>query len=132
MTHETSEAGAAEFQSSLQGKTALVTGAARRVGAVIARTLHAAGANLVLHYRSSADDATALAQELNGLRAASAALAECDLLETASLPALVDTAVKEFGGLDILVNNAGIGHTPQPMEALPFDVGPNSHRADEL
>ena len=115
MTHETHEAGgAAGFHSSLQGKTALVTGAARRVGAVIARTLHAAGANLVLHYRSSADDATALAQELNGLRPASAALAECDLLEIASLPALVDTAVKEFGGLDILVNNASTFY-PTPL-----------------
>ena len=115
MTHETPEAGgAAGFHSSLQGKTALVTGAARRVGAVIARTLHAAGANLVLHYRSSADDATALAQELNGLRPASAALAECDLLEIASLPALVDTAVKEFGGLDILVNNASTFY-PTPL-----------------
>jgi len=63
MTHEKPEAGgAAASPSSLQGKTALVTGAASRVGAVIARTLHAAGANLVLHYRSSADDATALAQ----------------------------------------------------------------------
>jgi pteridine reductase len=115
MTHQTPEpGGAAGFQSGLQGKTALVTGAARRVGAVIARTLHAAGANLVLHYRSSADDATALAQELNGLRPASAALAECDLLEIASLPALVDTAVKEFGGLDILVNNASTFY-PTPL-----------------
>jgi pteridine reductase len=114
MTHETSEPGAAVLHSSLQGRTALVTGAARRVGAVIARTLHAAGANLVLHYRSSADDATALAQELNGLRPASAALAECDLLEIASLPALVDTAVREFGGLDILVNNASTFY-PTPL-----------------
>src|ERR1700751_1435210 len=105
MTQAITEAGA-RVGPELHGKTALVTGAARRVGAVIARTLHAAGANLVLHYRSSADDATALAQELNGLRPASAALAECDLLEIASLPALVDTVIKEFGGLDILVNNA--------------------------
>src|SRR6201998_2362717 len=84
-------------------KSVLVTGAARRVGATIARTLHAAGANLVLHYRSSADDAGALAAALNGVRPASATLAECDLLETARLPALVEKAVAEFGGLDILV-----------------------------
>ena len=98
----------------LQGKTVLVTGAARRVGAVIARTLHAAGANLVLHYRSSADDATALAQELNALRPASSALAECDLLEITQLPTLVETAVTQFGGLDILVNNASTFY-PTPL-----------------
>jgi len=98
----------------LAGKTVLVTGAARRVGAVIARTLHAAGANLVLHYRSSADDATALAQELNALRPASAALAEGDLLEIARLPALIETTVAQFGGLDILVNNASTFY-PTPL-----------------
>jgi pteridine reductase len=114
MAQEKPEAAAAGVPSSLMGKTVLVTGAARRVGAVIARTLHATGANLVLHYRSSADDATALAAELNTLRPASAALAECDLLETASLPALVETAVKEFGGLDILVNNASTFY-PTPL-----------------
>src|SRR5215831_14248535 len=88
--------------------------AARRVGATIARTLHAAGANLVLHYRSSADDAAALASELNTVRSASAALTEGDLLETARLPALIDRAVAEFGGLDILVNNASTFY-PTPL-----------------
>jgi len=114
MAHEIPEAAGAGVPPSLLGKTVLVTGAARRVGAVIARTLHAAGANLVLHYRSSADDATALAQELNTLRPASAALAECDLLETARLPALIEIAVKDFGGLDILVNNASTFY-PTPL-----------------
>jgi len=105
---------AAATPLALRGKTVLVTGAARRVGATIARTLHAAGANLVLHYRSSADDAVALAAELNALRAASATLAECDLLETARLPALIERAVAEFGGLDILVNNASTFY-PTPL-----------------
>ncbi len=101
----------------LLGKTVLVTGAARRVGAVIARTFHAAGANVVLHYRSSADDAAALAQELNTLRPASAAVAEADLLEIASLPGLIEKAVAEFGGLDILVNNASTFY-PTPLGDL--------------
>src|SRR5437764_1366239 len=57
-------AGAAAAGSALTGKAALVTGAARRVGASIARALHAAGADVLLHYRSSADDAAALAGEL--------------------------------------------------------------------
>jgi pteridine reductase len=90
----------------LTGKTVLITGAARRVGAEIARLMHAAGANLVLHYRSSAEDAAALGQELNAARAGSVLLAECDLLDIATLPGLVQTALEGFGGLDILINNA--------------------------
>jgi pteridine reductase len=98
----------------LTGKAALVTGAARRVGASIARALHAAGADVLLHYRSSADDAAALAAELNAVRPRSAALAECDLLEIARLPELVEAATRAFGGLDILVNNASTFY-PTPM-----------------
>ncbi len=76
------------------------------MGAQIARTLHASGANLLLHYRSSAEDAQALAQELNGARSASVLCAECDLLEVAQLPGLVARALEGFGGLDVLINNA--------------------------
>jgi pteridine reductase len=91
---------------SLKGKTALVTGAARRVGAAISCALHAAGANVLLHYRSSAEEATRLAAALNETRAGSAAIAQCDLLDVAKLPLLVAEASRVFGGLDILVNNA--------------------------
>jgi pteridine reductase len=91
---------------SLHGRTALVTGAARRVGAEIARTLHAAGANVLLHYHSSAEDAAALEGELNAARAGSARAAACDLLDVAALPALIAAATEAFGGLDVLVNNA--------------------------
>jgi pteridine reductase len=98
----------------LAHKSVLITGAARRVGAVIARRLHGSGANLVLHYRSSADDAGALAQELNAQRADSVRLAECDLLEVERLPELVRVAAENFGGLDILVNNASTFY-PTPV-----------------
>jgi pteridine reductase len=98
----------------LEGKTVLITGAARRVGAEIARVLHAAGANLMLHYRSSAGEAEALAQELNALRAASAVTAECDLLDVAQFPALIAHAVHSFGGLDVLINNASTFY-PTPV-----------------
>ncbi len=94
--------------NTLTGKTALITGAARRVGAQIARVLHGAGANVVLHYRSSAEDATRLANELNGTRPNSAAVAECDLLDVSQIKKLPARAQQAFGGLDILVNNAGI------------------------
>jgi pteridine reductase len=92
--------------NTLGGKTALITGAARRVGSQIARVLHGAGANVVLHYRSSLEDATRLADELNALRPASAALAECDLLDVSELKKLPASVQQAFGGLDILVNNA--------------------------
>jgi pteridine reductase len=113
----------------LTGKTVLITGAARRVGAEIARVLHAAGANLVLHYRSSKEDAQALAAELNAARAASAVTAECDLLDIAQFPALIAVAVQTFGGLDVLINNASTFY-PTPVgdiTAIDFDdlIGTN-------
>lgn len=115
--------------SSLTGKTVLITGGARRVGASIARTLHGAGANLVVHYRNSGNDAEALAAELNAARADSAALFQADLLQVEKLPALVEFAVRRFGSLDVLVNNAStfyptkIGEiTPQAWDDL---VGTN-------
>ena len=91
---------------SLAGKTVLITGGARRVGAVIARTLHAAGANLVVHYRRSASEAAQLADELNGRRAKSVVTLQMDLMEISRLQALIDFAQRSFGTLDVLVNNA--------------------------
>jgi len=94
------------MDDSLQGRTALVTGGARRVGAAIARRLHAAGANLVLHYRDSAIDADKLAAELNALRARSAVTIKAELLAPIAPRALVAAALQGFGRLDLLVNNA--------------------------
>src|SRR4051812_16799381 len=91
---------------SLEGKTALVTGGARRVGAAIARRLHAAGASVVLHYRDSAIDADKLAAELNAQRAKSAATVKAELLAPIAPRALVAAALQSFGRLDLLVNNA--------------------------
>lgn len=85
---------------------ALITGAAHRIGAVIARTLHAAGYDVALHYRHSADDATALAAELEARRAHSTLLLSAELTEVAALPALIDTLLAHYGRLDALVNNA--------------------------
>ncbi len=108
-----------ERNQSLAGKTVLITGGARRVGAAIARELHAAGANLAIHYRKSAGDAEALAAELNGARAGSAATVQADLLEVARLPALVEFAVRSFGGLDVLVNNASTFYATKVGEITP-------------
>lgn len=95
-----------EHGGNLQGKAILVTGAARRVGAAIARRLHGAGANLLLHYRSAAAEARSLAAELNQGREGSAVCLQADLLQTAALPGLVEQSVAAFGRLDGLVNNA--------------------------
>lgn len=90
----------------LTGKSVLVTGGARRVGAAICRHLHAAGANVVVHYRNAAQDAQALQQELNGLRARSVVLVQADLLAPDIPQQLARDAIAAFGRLDGLVNNA--------------------------
>jgi len=94
------------MDASLQGKTALVTGAARRIGAAIARRLHGAGASVVLHYRGAEAEAAALETELNTARAGSALKVKADLLAPIAPKALVGAALDRFGGLDVLVNNA--------------------------
>ncbi len=90
----------------LEGRAVLVTGGARRVGAAIVRRLHAAGAYLVVHYRSSAAEARALKDELTRKRAGSVVLVQGDLLKPANLSGLIKDAVKAYGRLDALVNNA--------------------------
>lgn len=105
------------FPSTLADQTVLVTGAAHRVGAVVARRLHAAGANVVLHYFRSQAEAAALAAEFDAKRAGSALIVPANLLDTAALPALVATAVEHFGGLDGLVNNAS-SFFPTPLGAI--------------
>ena len=90
----------------LEGKAALVTGGARRVGAAIARRLHAAGAQVLIHYRDSEVEAAKLEAELNALRPRSAAKVKAELLAPIAPRALVDAALASFGQLDLLVNNA--------------------------
>ncbi len=103
-----------QSKTPLTGKSVLVTGAARRVGAAIARALHGAGANVVVHFRSSAEAAAELARELNDARPQSAILAECDLLDSEALTALAHAPVQAFGSFDILVNNASTFY-PTPL-----------------
>ena len=85
---------------------ALITGSARRIGAAIARRLHADGYDLVLHYRSSATEMQALAAELEAARSGSVLTLQADLSDSERLPELVARAVAHFGRLDALVNNA--------------------------
>jgi pteridine reductase len=98
----------------VQGKVVLVTGGAKRVGAAVCRRLHAAGANLMLHYRTSAGEARLLQAELNHQRKDSVALIQADLLDLAKLPSLIDQTVQIFNRLDAVVNNASSFH-PTPV-----------------
>ena len=91
---------------SLNNKVVLITGGAKRVGAAICRELHAHGANLMIHYKTSITEARALQAELNLQRANSVAIIQGDLLNIAVLPSLVSETVKQFGRLDVLINNA--------------------------
>jgi pteridine reductase len=102
---------------SLDGKWALITGAAKRVGAGIARALHAEGAGIAIHYRSSATPANALAEELNSTRPASAIVTQCDLLDNRCLAVMVDEVIRQTGRLDILINNASSFY-PTPLGSI--------------
>lgn len=97
----------------------LITGAARRIGASIARTLHAAGYDLALHYHHSAEDMHALCAELEAQRADSTLSLQADLTDVAALPVLVEAAVARFGRLDGLVNNAASYYATPLAEATP-------------
>lgn len=102
------------METDVQGKVVLVTGGAKRVGAAISRRLHAAGAAIAVHYRSSRDEAQALAAELNELRPESAALVQADLLHTQDLSKLVQQTLQHFARLDAVVNNAS-SFFPTPL-----------------
>lgn len=112
--------GSSLMEDAVQGKAMLVTGGGRRVGAAICRRLHAAGADIALHYRSSKDEALALQQELNDKRAGSTAIFQADLLDLDALPRLVAEVVENFGRLDGLVNNASSFY-PTPLARVNED-----------
>ncbi len=101
----------------LSDKTALVTGAANRLGAQIARTLHQNGANLIIHYRGSATAAKALVEELNRERNSSALAIAADLADDDDLAELAATACGAYEGLDLLVNNASSFY-PTPLGSI--------------
>jgi len=96
---------------------ALITGAAKRVGAVIARTLHAAGYDVALHYRNSRGEMATLCAALETDRADSTCAIEADLAEAELLPAVIESCVARFGRLDALVNNAS-SFLPTPIGSI--------------
>lgn len=101
----------------VKNKVILVTGGARRVGAAICCKLHAQGANLMVHYRSSQNDAQMLQQALEQDRPDSVELIQADLLNIDQLPDLIEETIRRFGKLDALVNNAS-SFFPTPIGQL--------------
>lgn len=101
----------------LAGKTVLITGAARRIGARMATTCHAHGANVAVHYRASSGEADALVAELNRQRPKSAAAFGADLIDVTTHTALIGDVIERFGALDALINNASTFY-PTPVGAI--------------
>lgn len=98
-----------------QLKVALVTGAAKRIGAVIARELHASGFNLVIHYYHSAPQAKALIDELNSIRENSAAGVQANLADHSQVTLLADKSLGIWQRMDVVVNNASSFY-PTPID----------------
>jgi pteridine reductase len=98
-------------------QVALITGAAARIGACIASTLHAAGYNVVVHYHRSQAAAQALVAQLNQQRPASAHLLQANLLEPAEIQQLAARSVAQWSRLDLLVNNAS-SFFPTPLSSI--------------
>jgi pteridine reductase len=87
-------------------QVALITGAARRIGAEVARTLHADGINIVLHCHTSCEEGSGLCDSLNALRPSSAVTVRADLCDILSLNEMITEALSVWGRIDILINNA--------------------------
>ena len=87
-------------------RTALITGGAARIGAAIARELHAHDIDIVIHYRNSVEPAAALVEELNRIRHNSADTVQGDLLDHETIPRIIDEVAVFNNDLSILVNNA--------------------------
>ncbi|WP_394696099.1 pteridine reductase [Pseudoxanthomonas japonensis] len=100
-------------------RVVLITGAARRIGAAIARRLHAEGYDVALHYRGSAGDMQSLVAGLEAARAGSTLMLQADLAVFDRLPELVAKTVGHYGRLDALVNNASAFYPTPAGSATP-------------
>ena len=110
-----------ERHASLDGRIALVTGAAKRIGAIIARTLHAAGANVAIHYNRSAAEADALAADLNRSRPNSAFTVAADMRDIAAVERMAAQVLERTGNrLHVLVNNAS-NFYPTPIGTITLE-----------
>jgi NAD(P)-dependent dehydrogenase (short-subunit alcohol dehydrogenase family) len=104
---------------SLKGKTALVTGAAKRIGRSLALALAEAGADVAITYRSSEADAKSTMEAIRRHRVRATAV-YCDLGDVACVRRTVDETIRELGKIDLLVNNAGLFET-MPLESITLE-----------
>jgi NAD(P)-dependent dehydrogenase (short-subunit alcohol dehydrogenase family) len=103
----------------LEGKTALVTGAAKRIGRSLALALAEQGADVAITYRSSEADALATVDAIRRHRVRAAAV-YCDLGDPACVRGSVEATIRELGRIDVLVNNAGLFET-RPLESIALE-----------
>jgi pteridine reductase len=104
----------------LDGRTVLVTGAAKRIGAALVKGFHAQGARVAIHCHRSSAEAQSLQAALNAERADSAIVLHADLLDVQALPGLVEETVAAFGRLDVLINNASSFY-PTPLGSITLE-----------
>lgn len=104
----------------LKGKIALVTGATSGVGREIALGLAAEGARVAINYRTSADAAQRIVEEIAG-KGGEAKAYRADVVDFAAVKSMIDQIVKDFGGLNILINNAGTAIRQRFVESTPED-----------
>jgi len=104
----------------LNGKVALVTGAARDVGEEIAKTLAAEGATVAVNYRGSADEAESVVRAIADKGGKAKAYA-ADVADFGEVSSMIKAIVKDFGGLDILINNAGLALRQRFIDTTPDD-----------
>jgi 3-oxoacyl-[acyl-carrier protein] reductase len=93
-------------QADLKGKTAIITGSASGIGAAAALGLAKRGANIIINYSKSADEAAKIANDVRNL-GADVAVVQANVADDADCKKLAATAIEKWGGLDILINNAG-------------------------
>jgi NAD(P)-dependent dehydrogenase (short-subunit alcohol dehydrogenase family) len=94
-------------QSSLAGKAALITGAAKRIGRSVALRLASEGADVIVNYRNSKDEADAVVAQITAMGRRAVAF-QADVAKREEVIAMFSAVEKEFGRLDVLVNNAGM------------------------
>lgn len=99
----------------------LITGAARRIGAVLARHFHSSGYDVVLHYNRSHSEAQSLCRDLETTRPNSAVLLQADLVQATDWQALLEQSLSHWGRLDVLINNASSFY-PTPIGEIDEDA----------
>lgn len=109
------------MNTSTTHKVALITGAAHRIGNAITKTLHRHGFNIIIHYRTSADSAKELANQLNAERKNSATTLQADLTTHTEVKALSENALKPWGRIDVLINNASTFYPTPVVDAIEND-----------